>query len=128
MTRRESDLAWAAGLFEGEGYAGSRQVGPHGNTAPMLSLAMTDEETVRRFHAIMGFGAVTEQPSKRGHKTMWWWKAGAKNECLGIAALRPWLSGRRQAQIDTALDACAYVGASETVRRGWAARRENAHL
>ena len=42
-----SDLAWAAGLFVGEGYCGNWQRGDYGNVA--ISIRMLDERSVTRF-------------------------------------------------------------------------------
>ncbi len=46
------EIAWAAGLFEGEGC-----ITKNGNS-PALRLNSTDEETVIRFQRIIGAGAV----------------------------------------------------------------------
>ncbi len=56
-----TDIAWAAGLFEGEGC-----LHRHKRGYGALFLAMTDEDIVRRFAAI--FGLKVYGPYKTGHK------------------------------------------------------------
>jgi hypothetical protein len=94
----EVDIAWAAGLFEGEGcltISGTRW--PHAR----LKLNMTDEEPVRRFHDIVGHGQVRQEDAqiKYGYKRQWEWYVGNKE---GVAAvihlLFQQLSPRRQAR------------------------------
>lgn len=86
------DLAWAAGVFEGEGYIG------HNKIAPRCGLAMTDEDVVRRLHAIMGIGSVHRADrSRRGHKPIWAWGVGGFPSTQYVLALFwPWLGQRRR--------------------------------
>jgi hypothetical protein len=90
---RREELAWAAGLFEGEGCfsAGS----PYGQKA---QLAMTDEDVVRRFHRVVGFGNVHEYTQKvPDRKPMFWWRAHSfENFQALVAMLWPWLGERRR--------------------------------
>jgi len=51
------DIAWATGLFEGEGTMGVFGNGATGKITTM-ALVMSDEQTVRRFAAIVGIGAI----------------------------------------------------------------------
>ena len=89
----ETDIAWAAGLFDGEGSIGiywhpnrtSRMVG---QWTLNLSLAMTDEACVNLFHEIVveGHKCKRHRPDPK-HKLQFGWKtAAAKAEaaqCLG---------------------------------------------
>jgi hypothetical protein len=93
MTRAEQ-VAWAAGLFEGEGCFTMTAR----KRTPRASMYMTDEETVRRFHAIMGVGSVTatNPPSRPAHhKPQWMWCANGKDVETVLCLLRPFLSSRR---------------------------------
>jgi hypothetical protein len=47
---RETDIAWAAGLFEGEGYITTNYKG----RSPSFGIGMTDEDVVLRFTDIVG--------------------------------------------------------------------------
>lgn len=65
-----TDVAWAAGLFEGEGsIVPSRR---------RLSLEMTDEDVVRRFVAVVGYGNVHKvqrrnRVNRDNHHTIYKW-------------------------------------------------------
>src|SRR5687768_13206669 len=91
-----TDVAWAAGLFEGEGsIIPSRR---------RLSLEMTDEEVVRRFVAIVGHGNVHEVVRKNRvnrdqHHTVYKWESGqwAATERITLAFL-PYFGLRRRAK------------------------------
>jgi hypothetical protein len=52
----EFELGWIVGLFEGEGcvYRRNRANAPH----PVVEIAMTDEDVVRRAHEVAGVGHV----------------------------------------------------------------------
>ena len=55
------ELAWAAGLFEGEGCITINpfKTMPTRSPVPVLILSMTDEDSVRRFHrAVGGLGSI----------------------------------------------------------------------
>ena len=71
----KSEIAWATGLFEGEGCfyfsGGSRQ------RLANAGLAMTDEDVVIKFGNVVGFGNISG-PTKRGsNKPVWLWNAAA---------------------------------------------------
>ena len=80
------ELAWASGLFEGEGCTASPGV-----ANPGLQLGMTDEDTVRRFQRAVGIGVV-EGPfgpyvGSPGRKPMWRWRANAFEDTQAVIAL-----------------------------------------
>jgi len=72
-------LAWAAGLFEGEGHIKHRRYNRSsrpGETAMQrgLTLTMADEDVVRRFHEIVGVGSVNFSKRARPHwSDQWRW-------------------------------------------------------
>lgn len=88
------EIAWAAGLFEGEGscFIGS------GQRQPRVSLQMTDEDAVRRFHAAIGRGNVRAyEPVGNQHKATWQWSVQSKDDVLFVLALLwPYLGDRRR--------------------------------
>lgn len=88
-------IAWAAGLYEGEGTA-TRCAG-----RLRLSVRMTNEETVRRFGAAMRCGTVygpyTNGPARR---LVWMWVAKREDALRAADLLRPWLSKERCAQLE----------------------------
>lgn len=102
---RES-LAWAAGLFEGEGSITRRHL-RHTN----LVLAMTDEDVVRRFHEIIGHGKVYgPYVNHSGVKPQWRWACtGAKNCIAVLAALWCFLGERRKQRAEIAIREMALI-------------------
>lgn len=97
MSLYPSVVAWAAGLFEGEGYIGFVKRGP-GHVA-VMAVSMTDEDVVRSFHARVGVGRV-DGPYIRGgkRKPSWQWHAiGFENAQALVVAFWPWLGQRRRA-------------------------------
>ena len=78
-------IAWAAGLFEGEGCfyvtKPKRRNGYGFYEYPSASLKMTDEDVVRRFHKIVGFGSVSFVSRKNKNKK---WKDAWNWYCYGF--------------------------------------------
>lgn len=93
-------IAWAAGLFEGEGCS-SIYGGWKGRRYPALCLGSTDEDVLRRFARIVKGGNVTG-PYRYGKnvKPMWSWRAAARADVQRIGRLlRPYLGARRRARL-----------------------------
>lgn len=102
---REAEIAWAAGLFEGEG---TFTYSPNHVRA---AINMTDFEPVRRFHRIVGWGRLVEKPShnERWRDQLVWIVSDRAGVKAVLELLRPWLSERRIAQAENALDLQAAV-------------------
>lgn len=93
-----ADLAWVAGVFEGEGSISF--VGKQGVT---VKVSMTDEDVIRRLHAITGVGQVGG-PYAGTNKPRYAWYVGNKHQVRSLLlALRPWLGERRGQRADEAL-------------------------
>ena len=97
----DAAIAWAAGLFEGEGTITQIK---RSRAFFDLQVAMThtDEDVIRRFDAIVGRGRIYGPylPPSHGdrRKPFWRWMAlgDAGHEVLEL--LGPWLLARRRAQ------------------------------
>lgn len=100
MTRRKLDLAWAAGLFEGEGSFYSNVVRKQSQTYsyPCAEVHMTDEEVVRRFAGVIGFGKVWPKKARSARwKPQWAWRChGARDTTRLVELIGSWLSSRRK--------------------------------
>ena len=98
----ETELAWLAGLLEGEG---SFQQGPPSRpTQPRVMLNMTDEDTVLRAALLMGVVSVVRvAPGIPHRKTIFQIALRGQRAVSLMRALRPWMSVRRKAQIDAAI-------------------------
>jgi hypothetical protein len=93
-TRAES-IAWAAGLFEGEGCI------TMSDGYVVLQLEMTDEDIMRRFDEIVGYGRVYGPYSYSNRRKPYWMWVARGDAAFGILELlAPWLGERRRA--------CAY--------------------
>jgi hypothetical protein len=92
MPTREEEIAWAAGLFEGEGCLTRRRGGD-----PVARLVSTDEETPLRFCEILQVGRVYgpyRQDQRR--KPFWAWIANGWDAYDTVVLLGPWLGERRR--------------------------------
>lgn len=103
----EQRIPWAAGLFEGEGHIGSRlNKKQEFNVTIFMQIAMTDLDTLQKFHYIVGGNLRGPYSDKRsaGHKEMWSWMImSAQNVIQIYDSFRPFLSDRRIQQGDLAL-------------------------
>jgi hypothetical protein len=90
---RDQEIAWAAGLFEGEGTLGSF---PHGWA---LAVQMTDEDVIRRFAEFVGVGHVGGPygPYPGRGKVCWTWHTSRREHVLSFCALFGPLMGERRA-------------------------------
>ena len=91
-------IDWAAGLFEGEGCVTTNRT--HGYAYPMLTMDMTDEDSLRDFAATVGVGNVIGPYDRGGNKPAWkpvWRWSICGTRAVGAAwALFPLLGERRQ--------------------------------
>lgn len=96
-------IAWAAGLFEGEGCSSWN----NRNKRISLQLATTDEDVVLRFkRAIGNIGIVNGpyQPKNPKAKPYWLWSANKYADVVEVSEkLRPYLGERRLAKLDQML-------------------------
>lgn len=91
--RRDQAVAWAAGLFEGEGFISATE-----KTA-RVGIHMTDRDILERFREAVGCGTVYG-PYDRGsnRKPMFQWNAGSKSASdQTLRLLFPFFGPRRQA-------------------------------
>ncbi len=96
-------LAWAAGIFEGEG---SISVSGSNNRNHIgLQMGSTDYDVVATFYRIVGVGHIYG-PYVRGvnRKPLMAWQTGKFEDAQAtLAMLWPWLHERRQATVVSAL-------------------------
>lgn len=87
---RRTDLAWAAGLFDGEG-----SIAVNRKTPVAMRLGMCDERTVRRYARITG--ATVNGPYKTNAGTLYWSAdLGTKSACAALQQLLPFLTTKRR--------------------------------
>ena len=80
--QRETDVAWASGLLDGEGCIQASQDG-----VPIVTVEMTDERAIRRLHRIFG-GTIRNYHRVAKNRVIWRWRVPSKlvaqvlQECL----------------------------------------------
>jgi hypothetical protein len=90
---RREEIAWAAGVFEGEGCM------TVSNGRPTMRLNSTDEDTPRRFFEIVGAGKVYGPYARAWpRKAVWIWVAYGIDAMLTVQLLSPWFGRRRRAR------------------------------
>lgn len=97
------DLAWVAGIYEGEGCLSLRDNGYKGNNKYVtMRICMTDKDILDRVARIIGMGDVKliTPPSRAGKKPMYEWKLGRWDQWYPfVMAIFQWLGERRQAKV-----------------------------
>jgi hypothetical protein len=125
MTVTESDVAWAAGFFEGEG-----SISPstrRGRIEGMsVSLGSTDYDVIERFSKIWGCGSLCGPYQRGTHKPIWHFRIHNFDDAKTmLERMYPHLGQRRSARIDEVLNLVAKAralleprGDSEACHRG----------
>lgn len=106
------EIAWAAGLFEGEGTISSKPQGQRGSGA-QLRLGMNDRDVVERFRSIVGCGGLyAHKPGTGSTKPNWtWYVYEAEKVSEILTAFLPYLGQRRSAKAIEALAVTANIKA-----------------
>lgn len=104
-------IAWLAGLFEGEGSFSAtvqRRLSGTGKERIILRfcIAMTDEDVIRKAMSVFpGYGGIRFQAMPNNRKTVWYWTVGAMDQIIEILMkLWPFLLERRREQIQSAFE------------------------
>jgi hypothetical protein len=107
------EVIWLAGLWEGEGSFIIH------NRVPIMSLGMTDEDTVRRAYQIMRISRklqVRLKPS--GLKTLYSLQVNASQALGWMMILYPFMHQRRRQKIREILDIWRHAPVAHRYRRG----------
>ncbi len=109
MPPSPTDVAWAAGLFDGEGCVG---VYANHNHMPWGSkkywvlvarLSMVDREAVERFYSIVGVGRIRTKPMPGNRRDQREWATEARQSEVAMRLLLPYSVGNKREQIELAL-------------------------
>lgn len=117
----DPNIAWAAGLFEGEGSIVDR-----GKFSIELVMHMTDRDVMQRFCSIVGCGNISrrEMPEPT-RKDMYEWWVGAKSDVTPLLlAFLPWFGIRRR---ERALRALGRLSLNRGPRDGTATHCDRGH-
>lgn len=105
----ELGIAWAAGLFEGEGSISCVPMKHKGDYSRgyytrHVCMSMTDHDVLVKLQLAIGLGKIRGPYQDRrnpNHKQSWVWTASGYDEMVQVLELfRPYLCSRRQEQID----------------------------
>lgn len=118
QTISDTDIAWLAGLLEGEGTfrlqsrsyykKDGKLYGPY--QYPRLSVGMTDEDVIQHARQIIGTGKIYRSVDKRDttHKPIYTLVVSTTNDVLYLCRLLlPHMGERRKQQIELVLNSCA---------------------
>lgn len=127
MDRTREDLAWAAGLFEGEGcFTTSRR-----GRFQCAKVSMTDADVVERFNAIIGFGSLTNlrlsQKNPKWKDQRCWTVSNFEGFQAVVVMLWPWLGERRRARAIEVLQRVAQAKAADPPLRRLRTRCPSGH-
>jgi len=106
-SQRDVDLAWAAGLFEGEGCISVADFAPR----LKLRVVSTDRDVVEKLNVILGYGYVhlANKAREPHHKDAWAWTTARREHVVEILGwLMPHFGDRRYAKAMEALQ--SYIG------------------
>lgn len=113
-----TELAWLAGLLEGEGSFYLRCAGKGGpRNVPHVRVAMKDLDVIQKVHRVIGFGAViTSRPDASGCVMHTW--QGEDREYVPelLRKLLPYMGERRSEKIREVLSGAAPYGWDGTKR------------
>ena len=97
-----NEIAWAAGIFEGEG---SINIVPNRPSCASLQVSMTDLDILERLQDIFGGNIYTKVKQKSQHKQGWTWQIARKADIYAtLEKLLPWLGERRSYRALNVLD------------------------
>lgn len=93
-------MAWAAGLYEGEGSVGIYGVGSGRTRRARMSIGMVDRDVVERFHSIVKVGRVLKKKATQPNRQdVWRWEIGRREEIVDLLnQMMPVLGTRRTKQ------------------------------
>lgn len=121
------NIAWAAGLFEGEGCIIYRSP----KNPWRLALSSTDEDVIRKFAFIVGVGGVLgpQRLKNPKWKPIWtWWCTTAEKASALLVAFHPFLGKRRRAKAEDFLKAFAEARPKSKCPKGHFYTPENTYF
>ena len=105
----DTDIAWAAGLFEGEGCFTLV------DGRPVAALNSTDEDVIRKFASVVG--GIINGPYDKGGKPIFQWSLSGYQRVSGLyEMIEPFLCSRRTARGRQVLDMYLDLAAARAAR------------
>lgn len=125
--RAEAELAWAAGLFDGEGSAGvyrqkTKRTRCGRSPAPRVQVGMTDRPALERLQRALGhLGSITGPYRAKGSTQRHWNYVVASRQALRVAELLMPRVTIKESELRSIID---HYERADTVRRRKAERRK----
>lgn len=104
----ETNFFWMVGLLEGEG--SFLRPSPSKPREPKIDVEMKDEDVIKRVSALLGVGYRQRDRHRENTSVTYHVRLAGKRAAALMWRLRPYLSARRQAQIDRAVQCYADRG------------------
>ncbi len=108
---RETDLAWAAGIVDGEGYIGTYLAHTRTGSCYVLKLTVvnTDIRMLERFKLIFGVGSISSKKVyASNHKPRWDYYVSSKKAQQVLELIQPYLVAKAD-QAELALLSRKYI-------------------
>ena len=106
----KAELAWAAGLFDGEGCVAITRQKPVGNKSPqyrlVLKLAMCSKEAVLRFGGIIKYGSLSVYKAGKRTSAAYVWTISCRQAQCALKVLRPFLIAKAK-ETNVVLEFCS---------------------
>jgi hypothetical protein len=104
----EHELAWAAGFFDGDGWAALVRTRRRKRGQPYAQInqgSLTGiPEVLVRFRAAVGVGRIGGPKIEEGRQPLYWWVASSRGDVARTGALiGPWLSHEKREQFTSAV-------------------------
>ena len=101
-----SEVAWAGGLFEGEGSL-NLKTRKNSTPWPRAIVTSTDLDVLERFQAAIGVGHINGPYFRGHHKPYWQWQTSKRAAVkYVITTLWPYLGERRRSAATRLLEVC----------------------
>lgn len=109
--QKKNEIAWAAGLFEGEGTITIKQEKRDRKPRPRLELQMTDSDVVFKFKKILkaGHAKLRKKRTKSGKKVFRWYVIRKDDIQRILKSFIPYLGIRRKSRAKKALKYAKYI-------------------
>lgn len=118
----QTDWAWAAGFFDGEGHTGSQR------KLVFLSIDQNDREVLDKFLSSVGVGKVYGPYKAKGTNTRYEYRCGGIGVVIALGKMWPWLGSKKRAQALTVLEvfelpfkSSRFRGVSRSSKNTWRA-------
>ena len=92
----DTELAYAAGLFDGEGSISLVRQKTNRSHSPQVSVASNDREVLDWFQKRFGGSIVTKQPRQATHSVSYDWRLTDRRALTFLQLIRPYLVTERK--------------------------------